>query len=115
MNGFIFLVLIFYMSIIRSRQPRVYDAEKSGSRIGLRSISDDGKEVIFRDFFWTRRDYKTAANEADLELLEEHIPRGLETDGKDWKEDDKQGAYHIQVKSYSKYAINNYEMEAHIF
>ncbi len=75
----------------------VYDAKKSGSRIGLRSIGDDGKEVIFRDFFWTRGDYKNAANEADLELLEEYIPKGLDTDGKDWKEGDILGAYHIQI------------------
>ncbi|MDQ2994705.1 MAG: class I SAM-dependent methyltransferase [Pseudomonadota bacterium] len=75
----------------------VYDNKKRGNRIGLRSKDDKGHEVIFRDVFWLRADYQEAGRKAGLECLEEVIPKGLESDGKEWQDGDKRGAYHIQV------------------
>ena len=49
------------------------------------------------NFFWTRKDYSKAAKKANLSLVEEVIPKGLDSDKQDWLEGDKQGAYHVQV------------------
>ena len=44
-----------------------------------------------------RADYQEASRQAGLKLLEEVIPKGLDEDGKDWRDGDRKGAYHIQV------------------